>query len=51
MNNEKTFKNLHFSSKPTKNEHRLLSHIIQHDICRDARDNIDAAEFIAGVFE
>ena len=28
-----------------------LSHIIQHDIRRDARDHIDAAEFVAGVLE
>ena len=31
--------------------HTGLSHIIQHDICRDARNHINAAEFIAGVFE
>ena len=28
-----------------------LSHIIQHNICRDARNHIYAAEFIAGVLE
>ena len=31
--------------------HTGLSHIIQHDICRDACNHINTAEFIAGVFE
>lgn len=34
-----------------KNAQVGLSHIIQHDICRDARYHINTAEFIAGVFE
>ena len=28
-----------------------LSHVIQHDIRRDACNHINTAEFIAGVFE
>lgn len=34
-----------------KNAQVGLSHIIQHDIRRDARNHINTTEFIAGVFE